>query len=74
MGVDLDETGTSDLMFLYLAVLSGHKDVVELLFEAGADVDAMSDYFGTPLCLAALKGMDGGAVNTLLRTGQKLTP
>jgi ankyrin repeat protein len=58
MGVDLDETGSSDLTVLHRAVLSGHEDVVQILLEAGADVNAMSDDYGTPLCLAALKGMD----------------
>lgn len=57
MGVDLDETGSSDLTILHRAVLSGHQDVIEPLIEAGADVNANSDDFGTPLCLAALKGM-----------------
>ena len=56
MGVDLDETGASNLTVLHRAVLSGHEDVVDILIEAGADVNAMSDHFGTPLCLAALKG------------------
>lgn len=56
MGVDLDETGASDLTVLHRAVLSGHEDVVDILIEAGADVNAMSDDFGTPLCLAALRG------------------
>jgi ankyrin repeat protein len=58
MGVDLDETGSSDLTVLHRAVLSGHEDVVQILLEAGADVNAMSYDYGTPLCLAALKGMD----------------
>jgi ankyrin repeat protein len=57
MGMDLDETGFSDLTVLHRAVLSGHQDVIEPLIEAGADVNAMSDEFGTPLCLAALKGL-----------------
>jgi ankyrin repeat protein len=43
---------------LHRAVLSGHEDVVQILLEAGADVNAMSDDYGTPLCLAALKGVD----------------
>jgi ankyrin repeat protein len=58
IGVDLDETGSSDLTILHRAVLSGHKDVVLALLDAGADVNAMSDDFGTPLCLAALKGLE----------------
>jgi ankyrin repeat protein len=66
MGVDLDDTGTSDLTVLHRAVLSGHEDVIEPLIEAGADVNATSDEFGTPLCLAALKGMHQ-AVSLLLK-------
>lgn len=56
MGVNLDETGASGLTILHRAVLSGHEDVVDILIEAGADVNAMSDDYGTPLCLAALRG------------------
>lgn len=56
MGVDLDETSASGLTVLHRAVLSGHEDVVDILIQAGADVNAMSDDFGTPLCLAALRG------------------
>jgi ankyrin repeat protein len=66
MGVDLDDTGSSDLTVLHRAVLSGHEDVVQILLEAGADVNAMSDDFGTPLCLAALKGLDK-SVSILLK-------
>lgn len=55
--IDLDETGDSDLTALHRAVLSGHDELLEPLIQAGADVNAISDGFGTPLCLAALKGM-----------------
>lgn len=68
MGVDLDKTGSSDLTALHRAILSGHQDLLlEPLIEHGADVNAISADFGTPLCLAALKGMDE-AVNLLLRS------
>lgn len=71
MGVDLDETGSSDLTALHRAILSGHQGLLlEPLIEAGADVNAASVDFGTPLCLAALKGMDE-AVELLLRSKAK---
>ena len=56
MGADVDETGASGLTVLHRAVLSSHENVIEILIEAGADVNAMSDDFGTALCLAALRG------------------
>jgi ankyrin repeat protein len=56
MGVDLDETGPSGLTVLHRAVQSGHQNVVDILIGAGADVNAMSEDFGTHLCLAALRG------------------
>jgi ankyrin repeat protein len=61
MGVDLDDTGSSDLTALHRAVLSGHEELLEPLIQYGADVNAISDDFGTPLCLAALKGMHEAA-------------
>lgn len=57
MGIDLDDAGTRGLTVLHRAVLSGHEDIIHILIEAGADVNAISNDFGTPLCLAALKGM-----------------
>jgi hypothetical protein len=57
IGIDLDDTGTRGLTVLHRAVLSGHEDIIHILIEAGADVNAISNDFGTPLCLAALKGM-----------------
>jgi hypothetical protein len=66
IGVDLDEKNQYGLTALHCAILGGHEDVVEPLVEAGADVNACSDHFGTPLCLAALKGMHA-TVSLLLR-------
>ena len=50
------------------AVLTGLTDVVETLIEAGADVNAESLDYGTPLHLAALK--DRSDVADLLHTIQ----
>ena len=66
MGIDLDEKSSYGLTALHCAVLGGHDDVVAPLIEAGSDVNANSDDFGTPLCLAALKGMCA-TVSLLLR-------
>lgn len=72
MGVDLDETGPGsvDLTALHRAILSGHQDLLQPLIAAGADINAISVDFGTPLCLAALKGMDT-AVELLLQSKAK---
>jgi ankyrin repeat protein len=48
-----DEQG---LTALHHAVLSGHHDVVHVLLEHGADINARTAKMGPPLCLAALKG------------------
>ena len=46
-------------------MLSGFEDVVEALLQAGADVNARSLDYGTPLCLAAFRGRQN-VVNLLL--------
>jgi ankyrin repeat protein len=48
-----DEQG---LTALHHAVLSGHGDVVHVLLEQGADINARATKMGSPLCLAALNG------------------
>jgi ankyrin repeat protein len=48
-----DEQG---LTALHHAVLSGHGDVVHVLLEHGADINARATKMGSPLCLAALNG------------------
>jgi cytohesin len=55
MGVDIDWRDEQDLTALHHAVLSGFEDVVELLLDRGADVNAPSTTAGLPLCLAVLK-------------------
>jgi ankyrin repeat protein len=55
MGADIDWRDEQDLTALHHAVLSGFEDVVELLLDRGADVNAPSTTAGLPLCLAVLK-------------------
>lgn len=55
MGANLDYRGEYGLTGLHYAAMSGFEDVVSLLIEKGADINAMSPELGTPLCLAALK-------------------
>lgn len=53
--VNLDYHDDDGLTALHHAVLSGFEDTVHTLIDAGADVNAVSEKYGTPLCLAALK-------------------
>lgn len=53
--IDLDFCDHLGLTALHHAALSGYEDVVEVLIQAGADVNAKSLHFGTPLHLACLK-------------------
>jgi ankyrin repeat protein len=55
MEADVDWRDEQDLTALHHAVLSGFEDVVELLLNRGADVNAPSTTAGLPLCLAVLK-------------------
>jgi ankyrin repeat protein len=55
MNADIDWRDAQDLTALHHAVLSGFEDVVELLLDRGADVNAPSTTAGLPLCLAVLK-------------------
>lgn len=57
-GVNLDWSDNQGFTGLHHASLSGFEDVVQILLEAGADVNAQSLDFGTPLCLAALRGRE----------------
>jgi ankyrin repeat protein len=47
-----DENGTP----LHLAAIMGHKEIVELLIAAGADVNAKTDFGFTPLNYAVVDG------------------
>lgn len=59
--------------FLSTACASGHKDIVLLLIERGADVNETDDsfYLGTPLLRASRYG-HGEIVNILLNAGAKI--
>ncbi|KAM0693158.1 hypothetical protein Q7P36_007716 [Cladosporium allicinum] len=55
IGANIDYRDCKDLTALHHAVLSGFEDVVGLLLDLGADVNAPSLSAGYPLCLAVLK-------------------
>jgi ankyrin repeat protein len=60
---------------LHFAADEGHKEIVELLIAAGADVNAKNDIGGTPLDGAAFRGQT--KIAALLRkhsgkTGEEL--
>ena len=55
LGADLDYFDDDGFTALHHAVLSGFEDVVDILLNAGADVNAATWDYGTPLHLAAMK-------------------
>src|SRR3954452_21034132 len=61
----LGDTGVTPLMF---AAGKGHLEVLSVLLEAGAEVDAAGDSKHTPLMLAACSGQTA-AVRMLLAAG-----
>ena len=67
-----DENENSDTP-LHLACLQGHTDVVRVLLEAGADVDARNSSLWTPLDCASAKG-HVLCVNELLDYDSPLDP
>ncbi|KAI5360307.1 Putative ankyrin repeat-containing domain superfamily [Septoria linicola] len=52
---NLDFKDQHGMTALHHSSLSGFEDVVRLLLRRGADVDAQSVHYGTPLCLAVIK-------------------
>lgn len=52
-------------------MLSCHEDIVKILVEAGADLNALSSDYGTPLCLAALRGLTK-TVKLLIKCNAKI--
>jgi ankyrin repeat protein len=54
-GADIDRRDDKGLSALHIAVATGFEDVVDLLLQMGAGVNALHPVAGTPLCLAASK-------------------
>ena len=54
--VDVNYQGWNDDTALHTAVNEGHRDVVEVLIDAGADIDAGTSEGGTPLHVACEYG------------------
>ena len=55
LGVSVDHEDERGLTALHYAAWSGYCDCVEFLINKGAYVNAHSDKYGTPLCLAVVK-------------------
>jgi ankyrin repeat protein len=64
----LDYTLCVMLLYILYVAQKGHKDIVALLIERGADIDAASDVGSTPLYIASQKG-NVEVVEYLLRHG-----
>jgi ankyrin repeat protein len=54
-GADIEHRDDTKCTPLHHAVFSGSVDTVRWILQAGADVNAVNDWFGTPLCLAAIR-------------------
>ncbi|CAD7697450.1 unnamed protein product [Ostreobium quekettii] len=68
-GADIEiRMGDFNETALGAACWEGHADVVDVLIEAGADVNARSDYGGTPLKYAVISG-ELAIVHALLKAG-----
>ena len=67
-GADPEHADEYGLTALHHASVRGLESVVTALLALDVDVDAYSEVYGTPLCLAALKG-HGKVVKLLLDTG-----
>ena len=57
-GANVDYEDSDGLTALHCAVWAGYVDCVEFLISRGADVNAKSEVYGTPLCVAAVRGHD----------------
>lgn len=56
-GANVDMLDREGLAPLYRAAARGDPDNVQLLLDAGADVNPDHHLLGTPICIAALKGI-----------------
>lgn len=56
LGVSVDHEDDYGLTALHCAAWSGYLDCVEFLIKRGAYVNAQSRRYGTPLCLAIIRG------------------
>jgi ankyrin repeat protein len=54
-GADIEHRDETKCTPLHHAVFGGSVDTVRWILQAGADVNAVNDWFGTPLCLAAIR-------------------
>lgn len=54
-GASFDHRDQHGLTALHHATLSGCEDIVTILLDKGADIDAQSHLYGSPLCLAIIK-------------------
>ena len=55
LGTDVDFVDVNGFKALHHAGLSRFENTVAVLLQAGADVNAQSPCYGTPLCIASLK-------------------
>jgi ankyrin repeat protein len=54
-GADIEHRDETKCTPLHHAVFGGSVDTVRWILQAGADVNAVNDWFGTPLCLAVIR-------------------
>jgi hypothetical protein len=54
-GADIEHRDETKCTPLHHAVFGGSVDTVRCILQAGADVNRVNDWFGTPLCLAVIR-------------------
>ena len=70
-GATVEFKDECQMIALHHACFNGFEDTIEALIRLGADVHACSEFYGIPLCLAAIKGRDN-AVGTLIDSRPKM--